>query len=78
MITLWDGWPAFQKRGKVRITCYKVHEGTTFSGSHYLLSESGIRVDTYFTDCGGACNTSRCTIRHKNFSILNKNSRTEF
>ena len=23
--TLWDGWRAFQKRGKVRIACYKVH-----------------------------------------------------
>lgn len=78
MITLWDGWRTFQKRGKVRITCYKVHKGTTVSGSHCPLSKSGIRVDTYYTDCGGACNTSQCTIRNKNCSTLNKKGRTEF
>ena len=49
MITLWPGWRTFQKRGKVRITCYKVHAGTTVSGSHCPLSKSGIRVDTYYT-----------------------------
>ena len=78
MITLWDGWRTFQKRGKVRITCYKVHKGTTVSGSHCPLSKSGIRVDTYYTDCGGACNTSQCSIPNKDCSTLNKNGRTEF
>ena len=65
MITLWDGWRTFQKRGKVRITCYKVHKGTTVSGSHCPLSKSGIRVDTYFTDCGAACNSDQCTVSNK-------------
>ena len=59
MITLWDGWRTFQKRGKVRITCYKVHKGTTASGSQCPLSKPGIRVDTYFTDCGAAPTNAR-------------------
>ena len=78
MITLWDGWRIFQKRGKVRITCYKVHKGTTVSGSHCPLSKSGIRVDTYFTDCGATCNMDICTIRNKDCSTLNKTGSTEF
>lgn len=78
MITLWPGWRTFQKRGKVRITCYKVHAGTTVSGSHCPLSKSGIRVDTYYTDCGGACNTTHCTINNKDCTTLNKKGSTEF
>ena len=78
LITLWDGWRTFQKRGKVRISCYKVHQGTTVSGSHCPLSKSGIRVDTYYADCGGACETSHCTIRNKDCSSINKNAKTEF
>ena len=78
MITLWDGWRTFQKRGKVRITCFKVHKGTTVSGSHCPLSKSGIRVDTYFTDCGGACESSHCAIRNKDCGSTNRNARTEF
>ena len=78
MITLWDGWRSFQKRGKVRITCYKVHKGTTVSGSHCPLSQSGIRVDTYFTDCGADCNSGYCRIKNKNCSTLNKRGRNEF
>ena len=78
MITLWDGWRTFQKRGKVRITCYKVHKGTTVSGSHCPLSKSGIRVDTYFTDCGAACNSDQCTVSNKDCSTLNKKAATEF
>ena len=78
MITLWHGWRVFQKRGKVRITCYKVHKGTTVSGSHCPLSKSGIRVDTYFTDCGAACNSDQCTIANKDCSNLNKKAKTEF
>ena len=78
MITLWDGWRTFQKRGKVRITCYKVHKGTTVSGSHCPLSKSGIRVDTYFTDYGAACNSDQCTVSNKDCSTLNKKAATEF
>ena len=78
MIILWDGWRTFQKRGKVRITCYKVHKGTTASGSHCPLSKSGIRVDTYFTDCGTARNSVQCTISKKDCSTLNKKAATEF
>ena len=62
----------------MRISCYKVHQGTTVSGSHCPLSKSGIRVDTYYADCGGACETSHCTIRNKNCSSINKNAKTEF
>ena len=78
MIILWDGWRTFQKRGKVRITCYKVHKGTTASGSHCPSSKSGIRVDTFFTDCGAACNSVQCTISKKDCSTLNKKAATEF
>ena len=78
MITLWDRWRTFQKRRKVRITCYKVHKGTTVSGSHCPLSKSGIRVDTYFTDCGAACNSDQCTVSNKDCSTLNKKAATEF
>ena len=42
------------------------------------MSKSGIRVDTYYTDCGGACETSQCTIPNKDCSTLNKKGRTEF
>ena len=64
--------------GKVRITCYKVHKGITVSGSHCPLSKSGIRVDTYVTDCGGDCESSHCTIRNKDCGSTNRNARTEF
>ena len=78
MITLWNGWRTFQKRGKVRITSYKVHKGTTVSGSHCPLTKSGIRVDTYFTDCEAACNSNQCTVSNEDCSALNKKAATEF
>lgn len=78
MVTLWDGWRTFQKRGKVRITCYKVHKGTTVSGSHCPLSKAGIRVDTYYTDCGASCDSEHCTIPGKDCSTINKQGKNEF
>lgn len=74
MITLWPGWRTQQKRGKIRITCYKVHKGYTVSGSHCPISKAGIRVDTYFVDCGGACETPHCQIKNKNCDSLNKDN----
>ncbi|MGC6452731.1 MAG: type IV pilin protein [Candidatus Puniceispirillaceae bacterium] len=78
LITLWPGWRTQQKRGKVRITCYKVHKGYTVSGSHCPISEAGIRVDTYFVDCGGACETSHCQIADKDCSSLNEDNPAGF
>ena len=78
MIILWDGWRTFQKRGKVRVTCYKVHKGTTAIGSHCPLSKSGIRVDSYFTDCGATCYSDQCTISNKDCSTLKKKAATAF
>ena len=42
------------------------------------MSKSGIRVDTYFTDCGAARNSVQCTISKKDCSTLNKKAATEF
>ena len=61
MITLWDGWRTNQKMGKMRLTCYKVHHGTTVNGSNCPLKAAAIRADTYFVDCGGSCG-SGCNI----------------
>jgi len=78
MITLWPGWRTQQKRGKVRITCYKVHLGFTVSGSHCPVSKAGIRVDTYFVDCGGACETKHCQIADKKCDSLNTDNPAGF
>ena len=48
------------------------------SGSHFPLSKSGIRVDTYFTDCGAAYNSDQYPISNKDCSTLNKKAATEF
>ena len=42
------------------------------------MSKSAIRVDTYFTDCGAACNSDQCTISTKDRSTLNNKAATEF
>jgi len=68
LITLWPGWRTMQKRGKLRITCYKVLHGMSVSGSYCPLKHAAIRIDTYKVDCGASCHSPHCQIPNKNCS----------
>ena len=66
LITISDAWRDEQKRSKIRITCYKILHGHSSGGSNCPINKAGIRVDTYFVDCGFHCMSSSCNITNKN------------
>ena len=60
-ITFSTDYERFQKRGKVRITCYKLHKMTASNGGSCKMSEAGILVTHFKYNCGGSCNSPLCT-----------------
>ena len=59
-VTFSTDYERFQKRGKIRITCYKLHRMTASNGGSCKMSEAGIRVTYFKYNCGGSCNSPRC------------------
>lgn len=63
-VTYSDANRQYQKQGKVRVTCYKMHLHMTFNGGGCPLTEAAIRITRFRTHCGGACGKSICTIKN--------------
>ena len=66
----YDGSPAVtfstdydirQKRGKIRITCYRMHKHTAGNGGTCRMRNAGIRVTHFKYNCGGKCGSPTCT-----------------
>ena len=65
----YDGSPAVtfstdyavkHKRGKFRITCYRLHRHSPANGGTCTMRNAGIRVTHFLYDCGGKCGASNC------------------
>ena len=59
-VTFSTDYERYHKRGKIRITCYKLHRLTAANGGSCKMSEAGIRVTYFKYNCGGLCNSPRC------------------
>ena len=60
-ITFSTAYDIHQKRGKIRITCYRMHNDTAANGGACKLRNAGIRVTHFKYNCGGKCGASTCT-----------------
>ncbi len=60
-VTFSTDYERFQKRNKIRITCYKLYRMTASNGGGCKMSEAGIRVTYIKYNCGESCNSPRCT-----------------
>ena len=59
-ITFFSGYSWQQKRGKIRITCYRMHATSPSNGRQCKMKDAGIRVTYYRYDCGGRCGDPLC------------------
>ena len=66
----YDGSPAItfstdydvrQKRGKIRIVCYKLERYFPANGDTCLMKDAGIRITYFKYNCGGRCGAFTCT-----------------
>lgn len=60
-VTFSTGYDIYQKRGKIRITCYRMHNDTAANGGACKLRNAGIRVTHLKYNCGGKCGAPTCT-----------------
>lgn len=60
-ITFSTAYDIQHKRGKIRITCYRMHNHTAANGGACKLRNAGIRVTHFKYNCGGKCNSPTCT-----------------
>lgn len=60
-ITFSSDYDIYHKRGKIRITCYKLHRYTPSNGGSCKMYDAGIRVTHFLYDCGGKCGSPKCT-----------------
>ena len=59
-VTFYSGYSWQQKRGKIRITCYRMHDTSPSNGRQCKMKDAGIRVTYYRYDCGGRCGDPLC------------------
>lgn len=59
-VTFSSGYDWEHKRGKIRITCFKLNRAGPYNGGACKMNKAGIRVTYYHLDCGGACNSPSC------------------
>jgi len=60
-VTFSTDYDIHHKRGKIRITCYRLHKHTTANGGTCKLGNAGIKVTHFKYNCGGKCNAATCT-----------------
>ena len=60
-VTFWSGYSSEQKKGKLRITCYRFYGAHIENGGTCRLRDAGIRLTYYRIDCGGVCGAPQCT-----------------
>ena len=60
-ITFSSDYDIYHKRGKIRITCYKLHRYTPSNGGSCKMYDAGIRMTHFLYDCGGKCGSPKCT-----------------
>ena len=60
-VTFSTAYDIHQKRGKIRITCYRMHNDTAANGGSCRMRNAGIRVTHFKYNCGGKCNAATCT-----------------
>ena len=60
-VTFSTAYDIHQKRGKIRITCYRMHNDTAANGGSCSLRNAGIRITHFKYNCGGKCGASTCT-----------------
>ena len=59
-ITFSSNYSWEQKRGKIRITCFKLFDASPSNGRECRMKDAGIRVTHYKYDCGGRCGDPMC------------------
>ena len=59
-ITFSTDYAVKHKRGKFRITCYRLHRYTPANGGTCSMRNAGIRVTQFLYDCGGRCGAANC------------------
>lgn len=59
-VTFSTDYDVNHKRGKIRITCYKLHRHTPANGGSCSMREAGIRVTHFLYNCGGKCHSPTC------------------
>lgn len=59
-ITFSSGYSWQQKRGKIRITCYKIKGGDISNGRACKMKDAGIMVTHFKNNCGGKCGDPMC------------------
>ena len=60
-VTFSTAYDIHHKRGKIRITCYRMHKDTAANGGSCRMRNAGIRVTHFKYNCGGKCNAATCT-----------------
>jgi len=60
-VTFSTDYDIHHKRGKIRITCYRMHNHTAANGATCRMRDAGIRVTHFRYNCGGKCNAATCT-----------------
>ena len=59
-VTFWSGYSYEQKKGKLRLTCYRFYGADIDNGGTCRLRDAGIRLTYYRIDCGGVCGAPHC------------------
>ena len=59
-LTFSSGYDWEHKRGKVRITCFKLNGAGPYNGGSCKMNKAGIRVTYFHHHCGGACTDPKC------------------
>ena len=60
-ITFSTAYDIHHKRGKIRITCYRMYNDAAANGDSCRMRNAGIRITQFKFNCGGKCNASTCT-----------------
>ena len=60
-ITFSTDYDVRQKRGKIRIVCYKVERYLPANGDTRLIKDTGIRISYFKYNLGGSCGAFTCT-----------------